>query len=324
MNLELKTKININRVKEVGSLINNAKNILLVGHKNPDGDTVGCMTALMEYLKSLDKQYVAFIDDKVPKNLEYLRYSHEIVSDRDSLDNNFDLIIGLDCGDMRYSGIEDKLMELKERVKIINIDHHKSDYGQINIVDEHSSSTSMILCDIFRIWGVKISQDMATSFLAGIVVDTYSFSNSATSDKSLGLSAELIEQGGRYGRVNQELHKNKTKENLRLWSKVLSRLQKNDKLNVAYSLVLAEDIEEIGKEETEGMSNFFSQMKEARMTMILKEYGSGEIKVSLRAVDDKLDVAELARRFGGGGHRKAAGFSVYGRLEQEGNGWKII
>ena len=319
MQNELKTKIDINKVKGVGELIKSAEKILLVGHKNPDADTVGCLTAMIEYLKGMNKSYAAFVDDVLPKNLEYLKYSYEISNDRKVLDDNFGLVISLDCSDVKYSGVEEYL-----RGAIVNIDHHSSDYGQINIVDIGASSTSMILYDIFKIWGVKISNDMATSLLAGVIVDTYSFSNSATSEWSLELSAELIELGGKYGVVSRELYENKSRQSLRLWSRVLSRLRKNDRLNVAYSVVLADDIEEIGQEGTEGMSNFFSQMKEARITIILKEYGNGEIKVSMRAVDDKLNVAEFARMFGGGGHKKAAGFTVYGRLEPEGNSWRII
>ena len=188
MNFELETKINEQQIKELGGLIKDAQKILLVGHKNPDGDTIGCLTAMVEYLKSINKNYAAFSADELPVNLEYLKHSLEIRSDKNIFNHSFDLVICLDTADLKYSGVEIELNRLKERgVKIINIDHHPSNYGAINIVDDQASSTTVILYDILRVWRVVINKDMATSLLAGILVDTMNFMNSATNDKSLGL-----------------------------------------------------------------------------------------------------------------------------------------
>jgi phosphoesterase RecJ-like protein len=323
---KIKSKINISQAILAREKINQAGNILIVTHRNPDGDAIGSVTAMIEYLRGLDKEYIAFCFDGVPISLEYLKYSYEIISDKDQLKTgDFDLIICLDCADIDYSGIKEYLKEMKDKeVELINIDHHPlSDYGSLNI-NYQFSSTAEILYELFNIWQVGISQEMATSLLAGILVDTSNFSNSATGKETLTMAAELVKLGGRYGQVNKRLYENKDERGLRLWSKVLRRLQKNDKLKVAYSVVLGEDIEGDEIESIDGVANFFSYLDEVRMAMVLRETARGEIKVSLRALDDKLDVADLARVFGGGGHVKAAGFSIKGRLEREGNYWKII
>ena len=325
MNFELKTKINGQLVKEADKLIKDAQKILLVGHKNPDGDTIGCLTAMVAYLKSINKSYAAFSANELPVNLEYLKHSQEIGSDKNIFNHSFDLVICLDTADLKYSGVENELNRLKARgVKIVNIDHHPSNYGAINIVDDQASSTSVILYDILRIWQVVINKDMATSLLAGILVDTMNFMNSATNDKSLGLSAELLQRGAKFNIISRQLYQTKTQDGLKLWSRLLKRLKKNDTLNIAYSVILAEDIGEAGTEETEGMSNFLSNLAEARLSMVIKEIKDGEIRVSMRAIDEQVDVAEMARHFGGGGHKKAAGFTIKGRLEQEGEGGRIV
>lgn len=320
-------KIEFKQLALVKEKIIKASNILLVTHRNPDGDAIGSMTAIVEYLINLDKNYTAFCFDGVPLSLEYLKYSHQIISNVDELNNqNFDLIISLDCADMKYSGVEEFLSERKKLgVELINIDHHpESDCGHININNHQASSTTEILYEIFNIWQIKISKDMATSLLAGILVDTGNFANSATNRSSLEIASDLVELGGRYGYINKQLYQNKHKYGLELWSKVLSRLTKNDRLKVAYSVVLAEDMRGMDSEAADGLTNFFNYLDAGRMVMILREVKNNEIKVSLRALDNNMDVAEFAKFFGGGGHVKAAGFNLRGRLEREGNYWKIV
>jgi bifunctional oligoribonuclease and PAP phosphatase NrnA len=300
--------------------------ILLVGHRNPDGDTIGSMTAMIEYLNSINKKFAGFILDPVPENLDYLKHSSLIENDTNLLDNSYDLVICLDCADMKYTGIEDYLFKKKEKgVCIVNIDHHPgSDYGEINIVDDQSSSTSVIVYEIFKFLEININSHVATSLLAGVLVDTNNFSNSGTNNQSMLVASKLVELGGRYGFVNRKLYQNYDENSFRLWSRVLKRLKKNDRLKIAYSIVLSEDVREVGSEAVDGLANFFNHMRDSRVTMILKEVRDGEIKVSLRANEGAVDVARLARVFGGGGHKKAAGFTIAGRLERQGFGWKII
>ena len=227
---------------------------------------------------------------------------------------------------MSYSGIESLLEKFRvSGVSLVNIDHHReSNYGDINIVDSECASTSIILYEVFDYLGVSVDKDMATSLLAGILVDTNSFSNSATSSESMEVASELVQHGGKYGLINRELYKNKERGWLEMWARVLSRLSKNDKLKVVYTVILREDFGSIDVDDLDGVANFFNHMMDADVSMVLREKESGEIKISLRSNNDKVDVSELARQLGGGGHKKAAGFSVYGRLEREGNGWAVV
>jgi len=323
---ELRAKINLNKLIEVKGLIQQADRILLVTHRNPDGDAIGSMTAMMGYLNQINKDYVAWCFDGVPDNLEYLYLSCHVNSQQTILKQNvFDLIITLDCGSMSHSGIGDVLKEFKDSgISLINIDHHPSDYGNINIVDAQASSTSVILYEIFKLWQVKIDKEMATSLLAGVLVDTGSFSNSGTTTVALDIAAELINLGARFGQVNKNIYKSKSNRGLKFWSKVLSRLQKNDKLKVVYSVILQEDVAGVSSNDLDGVANFFNYLDEAKISMILKEIDNNQIKVSLRSTTNNISVAKIANFFGGGGHDKAAGFIITGRLEEERDGWRII
>jgi len=323
---ELRAKINLNKLIEIKNLIQQANKILLVTHRNPDGDAIGSMTAMMGYLNQINKDHVAWCFDGVPDNLEYLYLGCYVDSQQSKLkQTKFDLIISVDCGSMEHSGVGDILREYKESgINLINIDHHPSDYGTINIVDAQASSTSVILYEIFKFWGIKINKEIATSLLAGVLVDTGNFSNSGTTTMALDIAAELINSGARFGQVNKNIYKSKSNRGLKFWSRVLSRLQKNDKLKVVYSVILQEDVAGVSSNDLDGVANFFNYLDEAKISIILKEISDNQIKVSLRSTTDNISVAKIANFFGGGGHDKAAGFTIRGRLEEEKNGWRII
>lgn len=319
---DFRVNLKLSEIREVKEEMGKARKILLLTHLSPDADAIGSLTAMMAFLKREGKEYRAFSYDKIPDNLSYLKDSREIISEAGELEKeNFDLIICLDTGDMKRSGIEASLTMMRgQGVKIINIDHHPSDYGDVNLVDTEAASTSLILYEIFIFWRIIIDNEMATALLAGILLDTNNFTNGATSNLAMIAAAELIRLGGRYGQVTRQLNEQKS---WKLWSKVLSRLIKNDKLKVAYSVLLSEDIleEENG---FESLANFFNHLEDTRVAMVIKEINQGEIKVSLRSTDGKFNVASVAKFFGGGGHTKAAGFVIRGRMEREGNYWKIV
>jgi len=323
---DARVKINLSQLVEVKNKIQQADKILLITHRNPDGDAIGSVTAMMGYLNQLNKYYIAWCIDGVPDNLEYLSQSYDISNNQNQLiENNFDLIIVVDCGSIDHSGAGDILRGMQDDgINLINIDHHSSNYGDINIVDTQASATAVILYEIFKLWKVKIDKAMATSLLAGILVDTGSFSNSGTTTMALDIAAELINLGARFGEVSNNIYKSKNNSGLKFWTKVLSRLQKNDKLKVVYSVILREDTIGVSSNELDGVANFFNYLEEAKISMVLKEIENNKIKVSLRSMSDNISVAQIAKFFGGGGHVKAAGFVINGRLEEEKDGWRIV
>ena len=159
---------------------------------------------------------------------------------------------------------------------------------------------------------------MATSLLTGIITDTDNFSNPATSAASLKVAGELLRIGANLKLINKKVTQNKTVNLLKLWGEVFSRLNKNESLGLVYTYITRADFERYGisDSEAEGIANFLNNLGEAKIALILKETPDGKVKGSLRTTKDDVDVSSIAQRLSGGGHRKAAGFTTEGTIEQ--------
>ncbi|HRY63281.1 MAG TPA: DHH family phosphoesterase [Patescibacteria group bacterium] len=303
-----------------------AQSILIFTHQNPDTDAIGSTMALARHLSHEGKEYKIFLPKPLIERFFYLKEQAVIINEKELERETPDLIVGLDCSNLDWSGAEEIFKQKKAAgIFFINIDHHpNSSYADINIVDKGRPSTSLILYNIFKVWGTTIDDKMATQILAGVVADTNGFINGATNTEAYLAAGELMERGARYNYIMKKFEKNDHSSWFRLWSRLLSRLTRNDKIKLAYSVVLPEDVEDGEAAVLDGATNFLSNLSEMRMAMILKEDKDGEIRVSMRSIDGQINVAEIANWFGGGGHVKSAGFAIRGRLEREGNYWQIV
>ncbi len=325
MSEESSLNLNTEKAERLRKWVARAGHILLFTHRLPDGDAIGSLTAIMNLLDGWSVKYTAFCIDRVPQNLIYLYRAYKIQHDLEILKKeNYDLIIGLDCGSLEHSGMEVFLRNLRQTALLANIDHHPSAYGDLNLVFPTAPATAMILYKLFKQWQVNLNKEMALSLLAGIVADTNNYTNSSTTVEALEVSAELIRAGANYGQINRYIYRTKDEKVLAWWAKLLSRVKKNDKLKVVYTVILPEDEEKLSRDKLDGATNFFNHVEGARMSLVLRQLSGNRIKASLRSIDQKLDVSKVARWFGGGGHSKAAGFIINGRLEEEGGVWRVI
>lgn len=313
--------------ENIKDTLDQAENILLICHQQPDGDAIGALLALTTYLKSLEKNVVAFCYDPLPDNLAFLPNGHLLTSDHLIFTKSYDVVMILDCGNYNMTGAENLLAVLPPYT-CINIDHHISNlgYGDINMVLPAASSTTEILYRLFKDWRVPISKDIATNLLCGIILDTGGFVNAATNYLTLETAADLINSGANINQMVQLTLANQNLNTLKLWGKALSRLQKNDKYGLVYTWLTQADFAECGINDnsTEGLSNFLHIIKEARIILVLSETTDGYVKGSMRTTDDDVDLNKLAKNFGGGGHKKAAGFTLPGRLQYDNNKLRII
>ena len=314
--------------KSAYNLIENANNILLTTHTDPDGDALGSLCAFTDLFEKNNKKYKALVDD-INDTYHFLPGIHNITIHNGTINiSDFDLIITNDFSELSRSCIKEDLEEaIRNRTKIINFDHHQFNdrFGTINIVEEHSSSTTNILFKFFEINNIDISRNMATCLLAGILTDTSNLSNSATTLESIDIVSKLLLKGARFYRINQNTIFNKDLITMKLWGILLRRLKTNTKLNIAYTVITKEDFKKynLTPESIEGLSNYLSQITGVNAILVLKENGEGLIRGSMRSIADNVDVSKLARAMGGGGHKKAAGFSVKGQLIKTENGWKV-
>lgn len=307
--------------------IKKANNILLITHKKPDGDALGSLCAMIVIFENFKKQYTAFVLDNISKNFLFLPYIEKISRSHRSF-SDYDLILSLDVGDLSYTNIGAE--ELKEYGgKIINIDHHfsGSDFGHINIKIPEASSTAEILADIFKNVKINIDKSLATCLLTGILTDTHNFSNPATTIDSLKLASDLMLKGAKIQEIIKHCFYNKSFMSVKFLGKVFDKLIKNEKYNIVIAVVTLKDLEEVkevDEDVTEGIANFLNDMAGVDIILVLKEQEKGHIRGSLRTTKENVDVSKLAVLFGGGGHKKAAGFSVPGNIVREGERWRVV
>ncbi|MFA6307261.1 MAG: DHH family phosphoesterase [Patescibacteria group bacterium] len=307
--------------------INKAKDILLLSHKKPDGDTLGANLAMLTYLKAQNKNVTSFCLDPLPSIFEFLPNSHFITNDHRVFSKKYDLVIVLDSGSLEYAGIDKLLTALPPVYILINIDHHISNpnYGDINLVIHEASSTCEVIYRLLKDWNINWTSDIATNINCGIITDTNGFTNAATNYKCLYAASEMIKQGAQVYSIIKNTLNNNNVSNLRIWGRALERLRKSSKHDIVYTWLSQADFKECEVDEraTEGIVNFLHILKDAKILMVLTEMPNNTIKGSLRTVYD-IDLTKLAGLFGGGGHKKAAGFSLPGRLVYDKNKLKII
>jgi len=303
-----------------------AQNILLISHQKPDGDTLGSNLALLSYLKKQNKKVTAFCLQLPPSSLKFLPNIHLITADHQVFGQVYDLVITLDCASLEYAGIDKLMTALPKGYKLINIDHHitNSNFADINLVIPESSSTAEVLYRLLRDWQIDWDSDIATNISCGMITDTNGFKNSATSYQCLYATAEMIKQGAQPHNIISQALNNANINNLHIWGRALERLRKSSNYDLIYTWITQADFKECQVNETsaEGIINFLHILKDAKVIMLLTEMPNNTIKTSLRTISD-MDLTKLAEIFGGGGHKKAAGFSLSGRLVYDNNKLRI-
>jgi len=303
--------------RQIEKQLKKSAKITLVIHQNPDGDALGSAAAMAGYLSRSKSEPAIFCATPVPPQLRFLPFAEKISGDKNIFSEEIDTILLLDCGDLRYAGLADIIP--RHPAFVINIDHHPTNekYGHINLVVPEAASTTEILYSFFKHINARLDRSMATALLTGIVNDTDNFSNPATSENSLAVAGELLRAGANLNLIHNWIVKNKTISVLKLWGLVLQRLNKNENLDMAYTFLTKKDILQYGIDdsETEGISNFLNKLDGARISLLIKETMDGKIKGSFRTTRDDADVSALAKKMGGGGHKKAAGFTADGTIE---------
>ncbi|MFH0891794.1 MAG: bifunctional oligoribonuclease/PAP phosphatase NrnA [Candidatus Falkowbacteria bacterium] len=305
-----------------------ANKILLVTHKKPDGDALGSICALSEILES-KKNYDAFCGDAPSAQFDFLPHIEKIRSDRNSLDFfSYNLIVVLDCGGISRTGLEKEILNRRSGQYVIEFDHHPKmdDYADLEIRLPKSSSTAEVLHDFLKTNGIKPNKNVANCLLAGILIDTGNFLYPSTSDKTVKIGAAMLSAGARLPTIIENTWRNKNLPGMKFWGKAIDNLSVNKKYNFAYTVLTHEDIARSGatEEEFDGIAGFLSNLCGVNGLLVLREEADGRIKGSLRTTHPTVDISKLAKILGGGGHAKASGFVMEGRIENAGQGWRVV
>lgn len=242
---------------------------------------------------------------------------------------DYDLIISVDTGDLVQLGkIYTENKDLFESRDFLNIDHHASNgkFGTYNFLDFTMSSTTqmltMLLKDLEKESGTElIDEDVATLLLTGLVTDTGSFQHSNTTPEAFEIAAELLDRGARQQEIIKHIFKTKSLATLKLWGRVLSKIQYLDDIKLVYSTISQQDLNDTGASADDSggiIDELMSNAPGAEVVMLLKEKKDGMTSGSLRATGSLADVSEIAQKMNGGGHKKAAGFRIKDRSFEEG------
>lgn len=306
-------------------LIEKAQKVLSISHKRPDGDTLGASCANYWALQQLGKQVDMACVDEVPERFAFMSGMNRVIREFNFRD--YDLIIVSDAGASYMTNYHLIYPEIfKGDVPVLNIDHHASNdnFGTVNLVDPLSASTTVLQFKFFNFLGIHITPTIATALLTGIYNDTGSLMHSNTSMEVFEITGKLMEMGGKVSQVARNLFRTTPISTLKLWGRVLENVRVNDE-GVTVSVVTWKDFEDCnaGPDEISGVVDFLNSVPGTKYTCLLNEDQFGHIKGSFRTRRDDVDVAKLAGQFGGGGHKKAAGFTISGRLQKEVH-WKIV
>lgn len=316
---------------EILNRIHCAREVMIVAHQKPDGDTVGSALAMSRYLQTKNILYTCFCVDSVGRHLRHVPGISRIHQDMKYWDPHraqFDLLIVVDAGDLRHCGIDRLVQNLKHTFDIINIDHHATNtqFGRYNLVMSEASSTCEIMYDLFNhVQGIDAI--IAKCLLTGMLTDTGGFRNLGTSARAIRIASCLMQQGVDFRSFSRQTLRDQRFSVLKVWGRALDRLVISSG-GIAWTVIVKSDIDEFALHDDvkEGLANFLNviDMKHtARMIMVFFDDGSGVIRVSLRTTHPLMDVSKIATLLGGGGHAKAAGFRLRGRLEKQEHQWKI-
>jgi phosphoesterase RecJ-like protein len=318
-------QLTINKIQQ---LVLGSQKILLITHQKPDGDAIGATLAFAKFLEGLGKAPEIFALGPIATTFSFLPGRRKIKSDLEKLNlPEYDLIIILDCGDTKQPGFETELRALPADLPVINIDHHKTNenFGSINLVEPEAASTTEIIFNFFEQIKFLIDPETATCLLTGLVTDTSNFSNPATTFASFEAAGRLLARGANLGEISANVLKNKSLTVLKFWGTILSRLTENKEWGVVTTVITKDDLgaANLNEEALDGVTNFLNNLRGAKMVLVLKAIEEGKINGSFRTTAPGVDVSRLAKMFGGGGHAKAAGFTIPGKLVKIDGGWRI-
>ena len=311
-------------LKVVGGKIKEADRILIIPHRNPDGDTIGSAMALYHSFCEMGKGVEVVCKDPAPTVFSFIPDVEQIKTHLSRLD--YDLIFILDAGATYLTGWQESHPQLFDKtLPVVNIDHHPSNdyYGKWNIVVDDAASTTMILYEFMTQLNLPFNRNIATALLTGIYTDTGSMMHSNTTKEVYQTAAKLLSKGANLRAIGKDIFNTTPISTMRLWGRVLRNTYQTPD-GVTMSAVMEEDFRLAGAtyEEMTGVVDYVNSIPGAKYSVILTER-EGKVKGSLRTLKDEIDVSAIAGQYGGGGHVKAAGFTIEGELEREVR-WKVV
>ena len=306
-------------IEQLDFNIKSSKNILLVSHINPDGDTLGSMCGMYSLIKdNYKKTCDMIVVSPYPNTYEFLPNSDKVKNIKDvDLSREYDLVINLDVADLERCADAGILFEKAKTT--INIDHHETNvgYGMINIIEPDAAATAEVLYGICEKLNWTISKESAECLYVGLMTDTGCFRFSNTTERAMAYSGKLISIGLDPADVYQKCYESNSKNMVLFQSYCVNKAQFANNDKIAYTTVYKKDMEKYhhteGEDFTDGLTEKLRAIKTTEIAFVVKELGANTSKVSMRSRN--VNIAQICSVFGGGGHKLAAGAVLKANVE---------
>lgn len=302
---------------EIAEVLRNHQRFVVMSHVRPDGDALGCTLAMALCLRQRGKEVVAWNEDGLPEKFRYLPAS-ELIQQPPAQPQDFDVAIVLDTAVRHRAGT--CLQAVGRAATWINIDHHVTNdhYGDLAHIDATAPATGQILYELFRHGELPVTYEMADNLFVAISTDTGSFQYPNTTARTYEIAAELIKAGVNVGALSQQMYESYPRRRLELLRALLNVLRFSSRDRVASFALSLETSQSLGAkpDDNEGLIDTIRAIEGVVAAAFFEELPEGKIRVSLRSKSARVDVSKVCARFGGGGHKLAAGARIAGSLRE--------
>lgn len=301
-------------ISTIREQLKRTKKVLVISHQRPDGDAIGSLLAMGLPLIKAGKDVQMVLRDGIPENFRFLTGS-ELVNTKPI--GPVDYIIVVDSSEIERTDTDFQGYDIPD----LNIDHHKTNtyFAKLNLVERSAVATAEILTKYLPDFGFSITKPIAEALLTGIVTDTIGFRTTNVYPQVLRMVADLMELGGNLAEIYYKTIVEQSLSAARYWGAGLSKIQMEDGL-VWTTLSLSErHTAGYPSRDDADLVKILSAIEGSKIAVILTEQDAGYVKISWRlcgSIETDLDVSEIAQKFGGGGHKAAAGADVQGKLDE--------
>lgn len=302
--------------EKVKETIEQANNIYLVAHVNPDGDAIGASFGLCLALRKMGKTAHVIM----PKYSDSFSFLPGIDEAKEKIqEKEYDLLVCLDSSSKERLAISDE--DFGKAKTVLMIDHHeksKNDsYADVTCIFSNLPATCEIVYDLIKYLNIDIDDKMATYIYSGIITDTGNFNYSSTKPSTFIAASELITKGIDFSYICRKLNDEIKEAKLKLIAKTIDNMEVYFDGKLRYSYVDYNVISSLGldDEDAEGMTNYLRMVKDTEVAIYVREKSDGTNKVSMRSTGN-VDVSKIANQMNGGGHKRAAGYTMKGEYKK--------
>jgi phosphoesterase RecJ-like protein len=303
-------------VDQLRELCDRHRQIMVLGHKDADGDTLGCSLAFAEALRAGGRQAWVVMPQPLSQKYSWMPGFDQIAG-RPPAEADIKLVLFFDSGNIERSG--SAVEHIAEHATIVNVDHHPSNsrFGDVNIVDPEASAVGQMCLDMLEHFGWRITPTMATNLYTALMTDTGGFRHENTTPRALRDASRLAALGADPSYVASKVYKSRPLTTVKLSGLAIAGMEVEMDGRLAWARVTRRMLREAGAvmSESEDIIDTLNSLAGLDVAIIFKEIGAKLTKISVRS-RGAVDAAALCGQFGGGGHLRAAGAEVPLRLDE--------